>query len=57
MKHAINRRDAIIGMGSAAVLNTVPLNVFAGSHATVHEVLMLNKDPDDPKKKMLFSQE
>lgn len=55
MKHAISRRDAIIGMGSAAALTAVPLNVFAASHATVHEVLMLNKDPDDPKKKMLFS--
>ena len=55
MKHEINRRDAIIWMGSAAALTAVPLNVYAASHATVHEVLMLNKDPDDPKKKMLFS--
>ena len=55
MTDTINRRDALIGIGSAAALTAVPINVFAASHATVHEVLMLNKDPDDPSKKMLFS--
>ena len=55
MKDAINRRNALIGMGATVALTAAPLNVFAASHATVHEVLMLNKDPDDSSKKMLFS--
>ena len=53
MNYAINRRDVLSGIGSTGVLIGLPSSVLASN--TVHEILMLNKDPNDPKKKMLFS--
>ena len=53
MNDAINRRDVLNGIGAAGVLIGLPSSVLASN--TVHEILMLNKDPNDPKKKMLFS--
>ena len=46
MNVAINRRDVLSGIGAAGVLIGLPSNVFAST--TVYEILMLNKDPNDP---------
>ncbi len=53
MNYAINRRDVLRGVGSSGVLIGLPTSVLASN--AVHEILMLNKDLKDPKKKMLFS--
>ena len=53
MNYAINRRGVLSGIGAAGVLIGLPSSILASN--TVHEILMLNKDPNDPKKKMLFS--
>lgn len=48
MKLIIDRRTLLLA--SSAALITRP----SFAEATAHEVQMLNKDPDDPKKRMLF---
>ena len=53
MNDAINRRGVLSGIGAAGVLIGLPSRVLASN--TVHEILMLNKDPNNPKNKMLFS--
>tara|TARA_B100001057_G_scaffold14743_1_gene13978 strand:+ start:116 stop:616 length:501 start_codon:yes stop_codon:yes gene_type:complete len=54
MKFTITRRGALLGAGSLAAISALPIGTIAGSHST-HEVQMLNKDPDNPKNKMLFA--
>ncbi len=54
MTFKITRRDAIAGAGSLVAATSLSNVVLADGHAT-HEVLMLNKDPDNSKNKMLFS--
>lgn len=54
MTVSITRRDALAALGSVATLAALPKVALADGHAT-HEVMMLNKDPNDPTKKMLFS--
>ena len=48
MNDAINRRDVLNGIGAAGVLIGLPRSVLASN--TVHEILMLNKDPNILKK-------
>ena len=50
----VTRRETIVGLGSVAMTGVVPSLVLADGHAT-HEVMMYNKDPDDPKRKMVFA--
>ena len=52
MNDAINRRDVLNGIGAAGVLIGLPRSVLASN--TVHEILMLNKDPTILKKRCYF---
>ena len=54
MTVSITRRDTLSGLGSVAALALLPKVAMADGHST-HEILMLNKDPNDPSKKMVFS--
>ena len=47
MTVSITRRDALAALGSVATLAALPKVALADGHAT-HEVMMLNKDPNDP---------
>ena len=53
MRKHINRRETLVGLSAVTTFTLSPIGAFASG--TVHEVLMLNKDPDDSKKKMVFS--
>ena len=50
----VTRREAVAGVGSVILAGTLPNFVLAEGHAT-HEIMMYNKDPDDPKRKMVFA--
>ncbi len=54
MTFKLTRRDALAGAGSLVAAASLSNVALAEAHAT-HEVLMLNKDPDNSKNKMLFS--
>ena len=54
MKFTITRRGALVGAGSLAAVTALPTGILADAHSA-HEILMLNKDPDNPKNKMLFA--
>ena len=53
MNKSYNRREVIKLAGAITVTSLTPTLLPAGN---TFEVLMLNKDPDNPKKKMVFSQ-
>ena len=53
MKNLISRREAIAGLSALTAFIINPIGAFASG--AVHEVLMLNKDPNDSSKKMIFS--
>ena len=46
------RRQYLALMGATAVATAMPLSVLA-EEPTTHIVEMLNKDPDDPKSRMV----
>ena len=50
----VTRRLALAGVGAVTLAGTLPRLVLAEGHAT-HEIMMYNKDPDDPKRKMVFA--
>ena len=52
MNKSYNRREVIKLAGAITVTSLTPTLLPAGN---TFEVLMLNKDPDNPKKKMVFS--
>jgi len=52
MNKIYNRRDVLTGAGVAMSAALAPNFLAAGN---TFEVLMLNKDPDNPKNKMVFS--
>ena len=52
MNKIYNRRDVLTGAGVVMSAALAPNFLAAGN---TFEVLMLNKDPDDSKKKMVFS--
>ena len=52
MNKNYNRREVVTGAGVVMTAALVPNFLSAGN---TFEVLMLNKDPDDSKKKMVFS--
>ena len=54
MKFTITRRGALVGAGSLAAVTALPTGILADAHSA-HEILMLNKDPDNPENKMLFA--
>ena len=54
MNFTITRRGALVGAGSLAAVTALPTGILADAHSA-HEILMLNKDPDNPKNKMLFA--
>lgn len=49
----ITRRTGLKLMGASA-LAASPLKALAGSHATVHEVQMLNKHPEDNERMVFY---
>ena len=52
MNKSYNRREVLTGTGVVMTAALAPNFLAAGN---TFEVLMLNKDPDNPKKKMIFS--
>ena len=54
MTPRVTRREALAGVGAVTLAGTLPSLVLAEGHAT-HEIMMYNKDPDDPKRKMVFA--
>ena len=52
MNKSYNRREVLTGAGVVMTAAIAPNFLAAGN---TFEVLMLNKDPDNPKKKMVFS--
>ena len=54
MTFTITRRDAVLSIGSLTAMVGLPNVIMAEGH-TVHEIMMYNKDPEDSKKKMIFS--
>lgn len=54
MENSITRRKVIAGVGSAIVFATFPQTIVAEENSA-YEILMLNKDPNDPKRRMVFS--
>ena len=54
MTFPVTRRDAMVGVSSVALAGLCPYVAIAEGHAT-HEIMMYNKDPNDPKKKMVFA--
>ena len=54
MTPRVTRREALAGVGAVTLAGTLPCSVLAEGHAT-HEIMMYNKDPDDPKRKMVFA--
>ena len=52
MSKSYNRREVLTGAGVVMTAALAPNFLAAGN---TFEVLMLNKDPDNPKKKMVFS--
>ncbi len=47
------RRDGLKLLGATA-LATTPLKAFAGEHGGMHEVQMLNKDPDSNERQVFY---
>ncbi len=55
------RREHLVFLGATATVTLTPLTAFADSHASeenaepmVHEIQMLNKDPENSKERQVF---
>ncbi len=56
------RREHLVFLGATATVTLTPLTAFAASHASddeaaepmVHEIQMLNKDPENSKERQVF---